>query len=383
MGSVMNWANTLDENTRLQTEMLSRSAVIAGHVALMPDAHLGMGATVGSVIPTKGAVIPAAVGVDIGCGMIAVQTNLSADKLPGSLDGLHGEISRSVPAGVGKQHSKTSHLSRDAALWMDKHRGSDRVQSMAQTAVLQLGTLGSGNHFVEVCLDENETVWVVIHSGSRGIGNKLAIQHIKVAKALCNSIPLEDKDLAYFQESQPEFGAYINDMLWAQDYALENREQMMNAVLDQLFRLTWGKEVQRINCHHNFTQQETHFGEQVWVTRKGAIDAGPGKLGVVPGSMGTKSFITEGLGNPDPYNSSSHGAGRSRSRTAAKKELSLDGVDGLYVLMEGKSWNVDQAKALLDEHPAAYKDIDQVMADQKDLCRPIHELHQVLNYKGT
>jgi len=380
--AVKNWASILDEGTRLQAEMLSRSDVIAGHVALMPDAHLGMGATVGSVIPTKGAVIPAAVGVDIGCGMIAVETNLTASQFPDSLDALHGEISRSVPSGIGPRGGNRK-VSRDAGIWMASHPGSGRVRNMSERAAAQLGTLGSGNHFIEVCLDERDTAWVVIHSGSRGVGNRLATEHIRVAKALCDGVPLEDKDLAYFQEGLPEFDSYIGDMMWAQDYALENRELMMNAVLQQLFRVVWGKEVRRINCHHNFTQLETHFGQEVWVTRKGAINAGAGKLGVVPGSMGTKSYITEGLGNPDSYNSSSHGAGRARSRTAAKKELSVDGVDGLYAAMEGKAWNMSQAKALLDEHPKAYKDIDQVMEDQKDLCRPIHELRQVLNYKGT
>lgn len=382
MAEVKNWASILDENTRRQAEMLSRSAVIAGHVALMPDAHLGMGATVGSVIPTEGAVIPAAVGVDIGCGMIAVETNLRAGQLPDSLHQLHDEISRSVPAGIGPGGGRRE-PSRPAGLWMVDHPGSDRVQGMAERACAQLGTLGSGNHFIEVCLDETDTVWVVIHSGSRGVGNRLAVEHIRVAKALCNGVALEDKDLAYFQEGLPEFDAYIRDMLWAQDYALENREQMMDAVLNQLFRLTWGKEVRRINCHHNFTQRETHFGRDVWLTRKGAIDASTGRPGVIPGSMGTRSYITEGLGNPDSYNSSSHGAGRTRSRTAAKKELSIDGPGGLRDRMAGKAWNEAQAEKLLDEHPDAYKDIDQVMEDQQDLCRAVHVLHQVLNFKGA
>ncbi|MDP6548462.1 MAG: RtcB family protein [Dehalococcoidia bacterium] len=382
MPEVKNWASILDEKTRLQAEMLSRSAVIAGHFALMPDAHLGMGATVGSVIPTKGAVVPAAVGVDIGCGMIAVETSLSAAQLPDSLSRLHDEISRSVPAGIGRGGSHRE-PSRPAGLWMNRHPGSGRVQGMAERACSQLGTLGSGNHFIEVCLNETDTVWVVIHSGSRGAGNRLAMEHIRIAKALCQGVPLEDKDLAYLQEGLPEFDAYIRDMLWAQEYALENREQMMNAVLNQLFRITWGKEVRRINCHHNFTQRETHFGQEVWVTRKGAIDASHGKLGVVPGSMGTRSYITEGLGNPDSYNSSSHGAGRTRSRTAAKKQLSVDGPGGLRDLMAGKAWNEGQAEELLDEHPGAYKDIDQVMEDQKDLCRAVHVLRQVLNFKGT
>ena len=381
MGEVKNWASILDDNTRLQAEMLSRSQVMAGHVALMPDAHLGKGATVGSVIPTIGAVIPAAIGVDIGCGMIAVRTTT---ELPQDLTPLHGEIARSVKSGWGK--SGSWHDPRKGAQqWVAEHAPSDRVKGMVESAILQLGTLGSGNHFIEVNKDEGDRTWVVIHSGSRGVGNKLAVRHINIAKELCkqDGVHLEDPDLAFLSEPSPEFDEYIEDMQWAQLYARFNREVMMDAVLDQLYRFAGGEEVQRINCHHNFTQRERHFGRDVWLTRKGAIRAGDGELGVVPGSMAIGTYITEGLGNPDSYLSSAHGAGRQMSRGQAKRTLSLEGVDGLYPLMQGIAWDHDNAQALLDEHPSAYKPLEEVMEDQKDLCRPIHRLRPVLNYKGT
>ena len=387
MGEVKNWASLLEENTRLQAQMLSRSSVVWGHVALMPDAHLGLGATVGSVIATKGAVIPAAVGVDIGCGMIAVETSLKKADLPVSLHPLHQRIGRSVPSGIGGRGQRDE-IEPRADKWLGENLPSERVTGtkLYHRAAVQLGTLGSGNHFVEVCLDETEKVWVVIHSGSRGVGNRLADIHIRAAKNLCREagIELEDRDLAYLTEGTESFDAYIEDMNWAQGYALTNREFMMDAVLDQLFRFVGqGTEVQRINCHHNFTKREEHYGEIVWLTRKGAIFAGVGALGVVPGSMGAATYITSGLGNPESYSSSAHGAGRQRSRSAAKRELELEGDQGLREYMAGVAWNAADAKALMDEHPLAYKDIDQVMEDQKDLCRPIHRLSQILNYKGT
>ena len=381
MGEVKNWASILDDNTRLQAEMLSRSQVMAGHVALMPDAHLGKGATVGSVIPTIGAVIPAAIGVDIGCGMIAVRTTT---ELPEDLVPLHREIARSVKSGWGK--SGAWHDPRKGAQqWVAEHAPSDRAKGMVESAIFQLGTLGSGNHFIEVNKDEGDRTWVVIHSGSRGVGNRLAVRHINIAKELCKQggVHLEDPDLAFLSEPSPEFDEYIEDMQWAQQYARFNREVMMDAVLDQLYRFAGGEEVQRINCHHNFTQRERHFGRDVWLTRKGAIRAGDGELGVVPGSMAIGTYITEGLGNPDSYLSSAHGAGRQMSRGQAKRTLSLEGVDGLYPLMQGIAWDHDNAQALLDEHPSAYKPLEEVMEDQKDLCRPIHRLRPVLNYKGT
>ncbi|MCH7706481.1 MAG: RtcB family protein [Chloroflexi bacterium] len=373
----------LEENTRLQAEMLSRSPVVFKHVALMPDAHLGIGATVGSVIATKGAVIPAAVGVDIGCGMIAVETNIDGHPGYGEMQILHDKVANVIRAGVGARGSWDE--PRNAAdVWMGKHPPSDRVKGELLTrAASQLGTLGSGNHFVEVCLDESDTVWVVIHSGSRGVGNRLATGHIKIAKDLCLDKGLEHPDLSYFTEGTQQFDGYIEDVLWAQGYALANREVMMDAVLLELFAQFGGNEVSRINCHHNFTQKETHYDEEVWLTRKGAIYAGVGAPGVIPGSMGTKSYITEGLGDVSSYLSSSHGAGRQRSRGAAKRELSMDGEQGLLSYMEGTAWNADGAKALMDEHPLAYKDLDQVMEDQKDLTKPVHTLRAILNYKGT
>ncbi len=384
-GTVKNWASLLDENTRLQAEMLARSPVVWGHVALMPDAHLGLGATVGSVIATKGAVIPAAVGVDIGCGMIAVQTSL--DGLQADLRPLHSQIDRAIRAGIGPR-GQWQKPRPEASRWLSENPPSVRVAraGLRDRSAVQLGTLGSGNHFVEVCRDEAGTVWVVIHSGSRGVGNRLADMHIKTARKLCleAGVALEDRDLAYLMEGSPDFDAYIEDMTWAQSYALVNREIMMDAVLDQLFRFVGhGVEEGRINSHHNFTQRETHFGEQVWLTRKGAIYAGEGALGVVPGSMATATYITKGLGNPESYSSSAHGAGRQRSRRAAKRELDLEGDEVLRRYMEGIAWNEENAKGLMDEHPLAYKDIDQVMEDQRDLCAPVRRLRQVLNYKGT
>lgn len=387
VGEVKNWASNLDENTRLQAEMLSRSSVVWRHVALMPDAHIGKGAPVGSVIATKGAVIPAAVGVDIGCGMIAVVTSLSKPDLPADLQPLHQEISRSIPSGIGGRGQRNK-IEPRAKKWLGENAPSVRVSGteLYRRSAVQLGTLGSGNHFVEVCLDESEKVWVVIHSGSRGVGNRLAETHIRTARTLCQlaGIELEDQDLAYLTEGTESFDAYIEDMNWAQGYALTNREFMMDSVLDLLFRFVGqGIEVQRINCHHNFTRREEHFGETVWLTRKGAIFAGEGALGVVPGSMGAATYITSGLGVPESFSSSAHGAGRQRSRGAARRELDLEGDQGLRQYMAGVAWNADDAVALMDEHPLAYKDIDQVMEDQKDLCRPIHRLRQILNYKGA
>lgn len=383
--NVLVWASDLEENTLQQAAAASRLPFIAGHLALMPDAHIGKGATVGSVIPTKGAIIPAAVGVDIGCGMIASKTVLRARDLPDSLDALMPLIEQRIPAGVGKGHSDYARSANAGPLLARKSGGTILTREQRVTASNQYGTLGSGNHFVEVCLDENDDVWVVLHSGSRGIGNQLATWHINEAKGLMRKlfIKLEDPDLAYFVEQTPEFQSYIADLLWAQQYALENREVMMDEALEALSaivgRLGFDIEESRINCHHNYTAQENHNGQNVWLTRKGAIRAREGDLGIIPGSMGTRSYIVEGLGNPASYNSCSHGAGRRFSRGQAKRELDLD---TFIASMEGKTWNSDRAASLLDESSLAYKDIDQVMEDQKDLVRIVHTLSQVFNYKG-
>jgi RNA-splicing ligase RtcB len=379
--TLWNWASDIDEGTLLQAGKASRLPIVSGHIALMPDAHVGMGATVGSVIPTENAVIPSAVGVDIGCGMIAVQTSLTASQLPDNLDPFVGKLGRVIPAGVGRGHGRSSRMADD---WMRVNKGRVELSNQQEAkAATQFGSLGSGNHFFEVCLDENDSVWLVLHSGSRGIGNQLAQGHIKLARTQAKeqSLKLEDLDLAYFMQGTAEFEAYIRDMLWAQDYAMANRSAMMDDALVAFFIFVGaGAEVERTNCHHNFTQREVHEGKELWITRKGAIKADVEDTGVIPGSMGTRSYIVKGKGSALSYNSCSHGAGRRYSRTKAKATFT---VEDLAEQMKGKAWMSDRAEALLDEIPSAYKDIDQVMADQADLVEIQHTLSQVLNYKGT
>ncbi len=378
---LLSWATDVDPGTIRQAEKTARLPIVAGHVALMPDAHVGLGATVGSVIPTKGAIIPAAVGVDIGCGMVAAELDVTEDQLPDSLEPLLGRIERAIPAGVGQGHDT---VARNADRWLAAHRpATDLSADRVVKAAKQFGTLGSGNHFFELCVDERARVWVVLHSGSRGIGNQLAQMHIATARRLAKHLEqrLEDRDLASFVEGTPEFQAYIADMLWAQDYARANRDQMMDNAMREVFAfLGRGRETRRINCHHNFTQREVHGGQELWITRKGAIKADRGDFGVIPGSMGTRSYIVAGKGNAESWTSCSHGAGRRHSRTQAKK---LFTTADLADSMAGKVWLSKRAAALVDEIPAAYKDIDQVMADQADLVEVQHVLHQVLNYKGT
>jgi tRNA-splicing ligase RtcB len=384
VGNVLNWASDLDENAMAQARRTASLPFVRGHLALMPDAHWGMGATIGSVIPTEGAIIPAAVGVDIGCGMVASELPFGADALPDTLDPLLDEIATVVPAGVGQGHARRADEG-DVGRRVGWPVVAELSVKQQNKAINQFGTLGSGNHFVEVCLDERDQVWVVLHSGSRGIGHQLAKAHIEGAKRLMKKwfIDLPDPDLAYLVERTPDFDAYVDAMLWAQRYALANREQMMDAVLARLWvavgREGAPEEVQRINCHHNFTEREHQHGRDLWITRKGAIRARVGDLGVIPGSMGAASFIVEGLGNPASYESCSHGAGRRLSRGEARRTLD---VDTLRAEMGDRSWLTDQAESLLDEDPRAYKDIDQVMEDQKDLVRVRHRLRQVLNYKG-
>ncbi|MEO1062081.1 MAG: RtcB family protein [Actinomycetota bacterium] len=383
---VLSWATDLDERTEQQARTTASMPFVRSPLALMADAHLGLGATVGSVIATEGAIIPAAVGVDIGCGMAAVDTGVRAEQLPDDLAPLHHSIGRAVPAGVPSRrrsrqgsHSSTRAADLPAGL---AERAPEQARTKADKVRSQFGTLGSGNHFVELCLDEQDRVWVVLHSGSRGIGNEIARRHIERAKGLMARyfIDLPDPDLAYLVEQTPEFGEYIDAMTWAQDYALGNRDAMLTAILDQLRH--HGLPVEpgdRVQCHHNYTQREHHHGRDVWVTRKGAIRARVGDRGVIPGSMATGSFIVEGLGSPASYTSASHGAGRRLSRRAAKQELT---PDSLVERMDGITWN-DDARGLLDEHPEAYKDLGEVMANQQDLVRPVHRLRCVLNYKGT
>lgn len=378
---VRNWASQLDPNALLQAERTARCPVVSGPVALMPDAHVGIGATIGSVIATEGAIIPSAVGVDIGCGMIAAETELIAGDLPDNLSDLHSSISYAIPAGVGRGNNDLS--DRRAERWLKAHPLSSLTGKLPEKALTQLGSLGSGNHFLEICLDERDHVWVVLHSGSRGVGNILGTSHIKLARQ--QELGLEDRDLAYFLESQPEFYDYVLDMLWCQDYALFNRSLMFDRVMISLAEATTRPvaAVDRINCHHNFAALEEHEVEGVnrrlWVTRKGAIRAEVGDRGVIPGSMGACSYIVEGKGVTMSYNSCAHGAGRKMSRGQAKRELSKEDLRGR---MEGVAWN-QNAGTLLDEHPDAYKDIVQVMRDQEDLVTITHVLRQVLNYKGV
>lgn len=383
-GNVLTWASDLDGATMAQAQRSASLPFIAGHVALMPDAHFGYGATVGSVIPTKDAIIPSAVGVDIGCGMIAARLNLKADQLPDDLSGLHSRISKAVPSGVGKGHDGGDNYAA-VNQWMPDWPTTkpDWGKDWEKKALTQFGSLGSGNHFVEVCLDEQDRVWVVLHSGSRGIGNVAANKHIDGAKADMKRmfINLPDPDLAYLVQGTEAFDNYISDMLWAQDYAMGNREAMLSAVFASLtdFLGFWPGLVDKINCHHNFTEMEHHNGQNLWITRKGAIRAREGDRGVIPGSMGARSYVVRGRGVASSYCSCSHGAGRKMSRGEAKRKLD---ADTLIKQMEGIAWNND-TKALIDEDPRAYKDIDQVMEDQKDLVQVEAVLHQILNYKGA
>ncbi|HEX6524900.1 MAG TPA: RtcB family protein [Streptosporangiaceae bacterium] len=384
------WGSDVDNQAREQASRASRLPFVTGHVALMPDAHLGIGATVGSVIPTEGAIVPSFAGVDLGCGMIATETIFTAEDLPDNLGPLLSMVSRRIPAGVGKGRDlgyRDGYRDVFDVVGEPPHKLSDKQQAKT---IAQFGTLGSGNHFVEVSLDEHGKVWTVLHSGSRGIGNQLATHHIDKAKGLMREYlsTLGDPNLAYFTEGTPEFDAYIQDMLWAQRYAYESRARMNSELLKSLAEAISPKRklkekaiaVQIVNSHHNYTEREKHGGKEMWITRKGAIKADAGDMGVIPGSMGTDTYIVRGKGNPDSYNSSSHGAGRRMSRGAAKRQLDKA---GLRERMKGKTWNADSATALIDEDPRAYKDIKQVMADQSDLTEVVHVLTQVLNYKGT
>jgi RNA-splicing ligase RtcB len=380
--SLRSWASEIDKVTIDQAMVASRLPILAGPIALMPDAHLGIGATIGSVIATDSAIIPSAVGVDIGCGMIAVETDRRLEDIPeASLERLLRSFAENIPAGLGKWHREAD---AEARTWLAAHSNPTLTTAQEERALVQFGTLGSGNHFVELAVDERGRAWLVMHSGSRGVGNQLADGHIRLAKT--QEQGLEDPDLAYFVQGTPRFDAYIRDMLWAQEYAMANRTALMSAALAQLKAVTAGKPLTWINCHHNYAAKELHRVEQgserreVWVTRKGAIRAERGDLGVIPGSMGSKSFIVRGLGNPLSYNSSSHGAGRRMSRGRARKEVT---VEAFTEAMAGRVWQYGDAALLVDESPQAYKPIEQVMADQADLVEIIHELRGVLSYKGV
>ncbi|OMQ16091.1 RNA-splicing ligase RtcB [Modestobacter sp. VKM Ac-2676] len=381
-GRLLSWASILEPSTREQAERTATMPFIQPYLALMPDAHLGMGATVGSVIPTDGAIIPAAVGVDIGCGMSAVRTQFDAADLAGhDLSVLHGQISRSVPLSAGRYNKKVRSTAEPRVAELRALPGADQANGAAGNWPLQLGSLGSGNHFIEVSLDEQGRVWLFLHSGSRGVGNKLASVHIRRAQEWCRAqgIELPDRDLAYLVEGTPEFDAYIEALQWAQRFAWLNREEMMDRVVEQVGRFLRADvgRLETVQCHHNYTERERHAGRDVWLSRKGAISARKGQPGLIPGSMGAASYVVEGLGNEAALMSSPHGAGRNHSRNAARRLFSRSDLDAR---MAGIAWG--HSDAFLDEHPNAYKDIDVVMRDAADLVEIRHTLRQVVNVKG-
>ncbi|EWC61741.1 Protein RtcB [Actinokineospora spheciospongiae] len=351
------------------------------HVAVMPDVHYGKGATVGSVIAMRGAVSPAAVGVDIGCGMSAVRTSLTAADLPADLSRLRSRIEAKVPVGFG-MHKDEAFGDRDGGGWADFWHRFDALTPLVRKesgrALKQMGTLGGGNHFIEVCLDEDGRVWLMLHSGSRGIGNLLAQHHIEVARGLAHNAALPDPDLAVFIADTPQMAAYRHDLYWAQEYARRNRAVMMRLVCDVVRREFPAVRFEDpISVHHNYVAEETHFGEEVLVTRKGAIRAGRGDLGIIPGSMGTGSYIVRGLGNPDSFESASHGAGRRMSRNKARKQFTPDDLAEQTAGVECR-----KDSGVVDEIPAAYKNIDDVIAEQSDLVEVVAKLKQVVCVKG-
>jgi tRNA-splicing ligase RtcB len=388
---VLNYASHVDDNTLAQAAQTARMPFVHPHIALMPDAHFGMGSAVGTVIPTTGAVIPAAVGVDIGCGMIAVQLRLRADDISGmDLGRLRTRIEDAIPLSPGNYNRGLDRFAFtrariDSLAELASNNGVELAHSPKWRE--QLGSLGGGNHFIELCLDERDVVWLFLHSGSRGVGNKIAQKHIKIAQKLCKQwwIDLPNADLAYLPQGTPELTAYLRDLAWAQRFAFENRAEMMDrfvTVFADWFGAHDGDarslEVDRINCHHNYTVKETHAGKDVWLTRKGAIDAHEGVRGVIPGSMGTRSYVVRGKGNESGLCSAPHGAGRRFSRSEARKRFTADDLADRMAGIEyrhGDEW--------VDEIPDAYKDIDQVMADAADLVDIEHTLRQILNVKGT
>lgn len=383
----------VEDDAVRQLQQLSRLPVVWPHVAAMPDVHVGIGATVGSVVPTRNAIIPAAVGVDIGCGMIAARTSLQAGDLPDNLLALRTAIEKAVPHGRssnrgGRDKGAWNEPPRTAQqAWKDLEPGFKRLCEMHPRLkntnnLAHLGTLGTGNHFVEICLDESDSVWVMLHSGSRGVGNAIGTHFIELAQAdMRNHIAnLPHRDLAYFEEGSPHFAQYVEAVDWAQRFARENREIMMSntlatlsTVLPKPFKLTEAA----VNCHHNYVQREEHFGESLYVTRKGAVSAQRGQLGIIPGSMGARSFIVRGLGNEQALCSCSHGAGRVMSRTRARQMITLEQHVKATAHVECR-----KDAAVIDESPAAYKPIDQVMQAQSDLVEIVHTLRQVVCVKG-
>jgi tRNA-splicing ligase RtcB len=367
-----------------QIENTASMGFIFRHIAVMPDCHYGKGATVGTVLATRGAVIPAAVGVDIGCGMVAVKTPLTRDAIKNPAQ-LRADIEKRIPMSAGRNNTKITATAAPRVAQLEALATRDYAD-LHSAWKLQLGTLGGGNHFIEMATDEEGFVWATLHSGSRGIGNKIGNLYIRKAQqhASTRGISLPDRDLAYLEEGTPVFDDYIRDLRWAQEFARLNRDEMMDRVMMLLSEAVLGSparieglEVQRINCHHNFSQVEEHFGENVWITRKGAIQARRDMWAMIPGSMGTRSYIVTGLENPVAFHSAPHGAGRRYSRTRARKLFTMQDLEQA---MQGIEYR--HSSALLDEIPAAYKDIDEVMEHAKSLVEIRHTLKQFLNVKG-
>jgi tRNA-splicing ligase RtcB (3'-phosphate/5'-hydroxy nucleic acid ligase) len=385
---VVNFASEIDAGTIEQANQTAALPFVYPHVALMPDAHVGRGAAVGTVIPTLGAVIPAAVGVDIGCGMIAARTRFTAADVAGKDTArLRNSLESAIPLSAGNYNKSLRRFAftRGRLQHLERLATEGNVDlSHSPKWKEQLGTLGGGNHFIELCLDAQDAVWMFLHSGSRGVGNKIATRHIKVAKQLCRDrhITLPNSDLAYLEEGTREFDAYITELHWAQRFALANREEMMDRFRQALAH--WmhvdpeDVELERINTHHNYSAPERHADKDVWLTRKGAIDAHPGVMGIIPGSMGTRSYIVRGKGNGASLCSAPHGAGRRFSRSEARRRFT---VDDLAARMKGIEYR--HGDAWVDEIPDAYKSIDVVMDDSRDLVEVVTTLRQLVNVKGT
>jgi len=384
----------LEDQAKEQLQNIAQLPIIHSHIAVMPDVHLGKGATIGSVIPTLKAIIPNAVGVDLGCGMMAAMTTLYAKDLPDNLREVRNAIEKAVPHG----RTNNGKAVNDKGAWNDipklasdlwkQHlelqfnKMVDKYPEIGQcNHIVHLGTLGTGNHFIELCLDENQQVWIMLHSGSRGVGNRIASTFISKAKQDMENhqTHLPDKELAYLQEGSPYFDDYVEGVTWAQEFAKINRQVMMQLTIEALESVlpTFQANVLAVNCHHNYVSKEHHFGEDVYLTRKGAVSAKAGELGIIPGSMGAKSFIVRGLGNPESFSSCSHGAGRTMSRTAARKQFT---VDDHIKATAGVECRKDED--VIDETPMAYKDIEAVMKAQDDLVEVVHTLKQVVCVKG-
>ena len=391
------WAEDLDAIAVNQLRNLSSLPFIHNHVAVMADAHVGIGCTIGSVVPTHKAIIPAAVGVDIGCGMMAVQTNMNARDLPESLSKVRNSIERTIPLGPGACHQRKNDLNEIKNTFVTQAEVEQFLKSDPENSFgvktknwrKQMGSLGGGNHFIEVCLDEADSLWVILHSGSRGIGNRIGMEYISRAREdmRVHQVNLPDRDLAYFSEGTQGFDDYVRAVSWAQEYASLNRRVMMTLIMGQLeyyfpqICVAVEEETsplrKAVNCHHNYVEKEDHYGESVWVTRKGAIRAGENDMGIIPGSMGTRSYIVRGKGNAESFHSCSHGAGRRMSRKQAFKKFSMEDLEN-----QTRGVEMTRRRAIIDEIPGAYKDIDRVMENQKDLVEVVHTLKQIINVKG-